>query len=92
MLEKKTVTDKIEIVNADTIPMIQVRQATWVEENGVVLGGKGYHRYVVTPASELQGESSQVQAMAMALFTQDVKDAYAAKLAEQEEQTANTGE
>lgn len=84
MLEKKTVTDKIEIVNADTIPMIQVRQATWVEEDGVVLGGKGYHRYVVAPDADVSALDAQVAAMATALFTQDVKDAYAAKMAEQE--------
>jgi hypothetical protein len=86
-LEKKSSVDKLEIVNADSIPMIQVRSKVFVQdtETGEVVGAPTYHRHVVTPASELREESSQVQAMAMALFTQEVKDAYAASIAVTEE-------
>jgi DNA-binding protein len=83
MLEKKTAVDKIEIVNADTIPMIQVRNATWIEEDGVMIGSKGYSRYVLAPDADLANEPAQVVAIATPLFTQEVKDAYAAKMAEQ---------
>ena len=82
MLEKKTATDKIEIVNADTIPMIQVRNATWIEEDGVMIGSKGYSRYVLAPDADLANEPAQVAALATSVFTQEVKDAYAAKMAE----------
>jgi len=78
MLEKITKTDKIEVVNADTIPMIQVRNATWIEEDGVMVGSKGYSRYVLTPDSDVSNEPASVQAMAAALFTDEVKAAYAA--------------
>ena len=83
MLEKKTATDKIEIVNADTIPMIQVRNATWIEEDGVMVGSKGYSRYVLAPDSDVSNEPVSVQAMASAIFTDEVKAAYAAKMAEE---------
>jgi len=84
MLEKITKTDKIEVVNADTIPIIQVRNATWIEEDGVLVGSKGYSRYVLTPDSDISNEPASVQAMASAIFTDEVKAAYAAKLAESE--------
>jgi hypothetical protein len=83
MLEKKTAVDKIEIVNADTIPMIQVRNATWIEEDGVMIGSKGYSRYVLAPDADLANEPAQVAALATSVFTQEVKDAYAAKMADQ---------
>ena len=84
MLEKITKTDKVEAVNLDTIPMIQVRNATWIGEDGVMVGSKGYSRYVLTPDSDVSNEPASVQAMAAAIFTDEVKAAYAAKLAEQE--------
>ena len=83
MLEKITKTDKVEAVNLDTIPMIQVRNATWIEEDGVMVGSKGYSRHVISPADDVSGEPASVQAMAAAIFTDEVKAAYAAKLAEE---------
>jgi hypothetical protein len=82
MLEKITKLDKVEIVGMDSIPVIQCRHATWIEEDGVVVGGKSYHRHVITPDSDISEEPADVQAMASAIFTQEVKDAYAAKMAE----------
>lgn len=82
MLEKITKLDKVEIVGMDSIPMIQCRHATWIEEDGVAVGGKSYHRHVIAPDSDISNEPAEVQAMASAIFTQAVKDAYAAKLQE----------
>jgi len=82
MLEKKTALDKCEIVNMDTIPMIQCRHAVWVEDDGVVIGGKQYHRHVIAPDSDVSGKDPAVQAMAATLFTDEIKAAYAAKQAE----------
>jgi len=85
-LTKKEALDKCEIVNMDTIPMIQCRHAIWVEDDvtGEVFGGKQYHRHVIAPDSDVSNEPASVQAMAAAIFTDEVKAAYAAKLAEQE--------
>jgi len=85
MLEKITKLDKVEVVGMDKIPMIQCRHATWIEEDGTIVGGKSYHRHVVTPASDVSGEPAEVQAMAVALFSQAVKDAYAASITQSEE-------
>jgi len=86
MLEKKETLDKVEVVNMDTIPMIQCRHAIWVEDDvtGEVFGGKQFHRHVIAPDSDVSNEPASVQAMASAIFTDEVKAAYAAKLAESE--------
>lgn len=83
-LVKKEAMDKCEIVNMDSIPMIQCRHAIWVEDDvtGEVFGSKQYHRHVVAPNSDVSGECAEVQAFAAALFTPEVKAAYEAKLAE----------
>ena len=81
-LTKETVVDKIEIVG--DYKHVQVRTATRVLEDGVVLS-QSYHRHVVAPdATDISGEDAQVQAVCNAVHTQAVKDAYAAHLAAQE--------
>lgn len=82
MLEKIIKLDKVEIVGMDNIPVIQCRHATWIEEDGVVVGGKSYHRHVITPNTDVSNEPAEIQAMASTLFTQAVKDAYEAQQAE----------
>ena len=81
-LIKKEALDKVEIVNMDTVPSIQCRHSIWVEddETGEMFGGKQYHRHVVMPDSDVTTEAAQVQALATTLFTQEVKDAYAAQI------------
>lgn len=78
-LTKVNKLDKYEIVNADTIPMIQCRHATWVEDDGEVIGGKQYHRHVIAPTDDVSNEDAQIQAVANAIFTQAIKDAYTAQ-------------
>jgi len=83
-LTKKEALDKCEIVNMDTIPMIQCRHAIWVEDDvtGEVFGAKQFHRHVIAPDSDVSNEPASVQAMASAIFTDEVKAAYAIKMAE----------
>jgi len=85
-LEKRTVLDKCEIVGMDSLPSIQCRHKTFVQdtETGEIIGGSQYSRHVLTPDSDVSNEPASVQAMASAIFTDEVKAAYAAKLAEQE--------
>jgi len=85
-LERRTVLDKCEIVGMDSLPMIQCRHKTYVEdtETGEIIGGSQYHRHVIAPDSDVSNEPASVQAMAAALFNDEVKAAYAAKLAEQD--------
>jgi len=58
---------------------IQERKKTAIMEDGKELSSS-YHRRVLTPDADVSGESSEVQAMASALWTDEVKAAYAAKL------------
>ena len=58
---------------------IQERAKTAVIEDGNELSSS-YHRRVLTPDADVSGESSEVQAMASAIWTDEVKAAYAAKL------------
>jgi hypothetical protein len=74
-LNKTQVQDKIEIVNVGAYSVIQVRTATVIDEDGVELS-KSFSRHMVSPADDLTNESAEVQAIATAVFTQEMKDAY----------------
>ena len=80
-LTERTVQDKIEIVG--DFNHIQVRTAVIIERDGVEIS-RSFSRHVVAPDADVSGESAEVQAIAAAVHTQAVKDAYAAHLAEQE--------
>ena len=54
---------------------IQVRTKTSIMENGEQITYK-YSRKVLTPDMDVSGESSEVQALASALWTDEVKKAY----------------
>ncbi len=72
-LTKEIVIDKIEVVG--DYKMVQVRTATRVLEDGVVLSS-GFHRHVVAPDADITGEDAEVQAVCNAVHTDAVKAAY----------------
>ena len=74
-LEKRTVEDKIEIVG--DYKHIQVRTATQIVEDGTVISSS-FHRHVVAPGDDTSSQSAEVQAIANAVWTQEIIDAYAA--------------
>ena len=74
-LTKKVTQDKIEVVNVGDWSVIQVRTKTAIIEDGAELSSS-YHRHVVSPTDDLTNESTEVQNIANAVFTQDMKDAY----------------
>ena len=81
-LTEETVQDKIEIVG--DYKHVQVRTATVIKRDGTEIS-RSFSRHVVAPdASDITGESAEVQAICNAVHTQAVKDAYAAHLAAQE--------
>jgi len=82
-LIKVTQLDKTEIVGE--FKHVQCRHATWVEDDGVVIGGKSYSRHVIAPNDDVSNEPAETQAIVAAVHTQAVKDAYAAHLLAQEE-------
>ena len=77
-LTEETVQDKIEVVG--DYKNIQVRTATVIKRDGVEIS-RSFHRHVVTPDADVSGESAEVQAIASAVWTQEIKDAYAAHVA-----------
>ena len=72
-LTKEIVVDKIEVVG--THRMVQVRTATRVLEDGVLLSS-GFHRHVVAPDFDITEENAEVQAVCNAVHTDAVKSAY----------------
>ena len=84
-LTKETVIGKMEIVT--DFKHIQVRMDTVVKEDGKELS-RTFRRHIVTPdisAENLALEHDEVQAVANSgIWTQAVKDAWAAHLAEQQ--------
>jgi hypothetical protein len=81
-LIKVTELDKTEIVGIHK--MIQCRHATWVEDDGVMIGGKTFERHVVSPGDDVSNEPAETQAIVAAVHTPAVISAYEAMLAAQE--------
>ncbi len=85
-LTKTTENDKIEVVNKWNI---QVRTATIIKEDGVVLN-RSFNRKVLVPgdldasdnlvATDISGEDADVQAICNAAWTSQVKTDYTAFL------------
>ena len=73
-LSKEVRCDRYEIVGR--FKHIQCRTATIVKEDGVELS-RSFHRHVLTPDSDVSGESDEIKGMASALWTDEVKAAWA---------------
>ena len=76
-LTEETVQDKIEIVG--DFKHIQVRTATVIKRDDVEIS-RSFSRHVVSPLDDVSGESAEVQAVAAAFHTDEVKAAYQAHL------------
>lgn len=75
-LTETTLIDQIEIVKNN---IIQVRTATTVERNGTEIA-KTYHRHSLSPGDDVSNEDPKVQAIANAIWTEEVIAAYRALL------------
>ena len=78
-LTEETINDKIEVVNNGTFSVVQVRTATIIKRDNVEIS-RSFHRHVVAPDADLSKEDDDVSAVCTPVFTQAVKDAYAAHL------------
>lgn len=81
-ITKQVVQDKVEIINVGDWSVIQVRTKTAIIEDGNELSAS-FHRHVVSPTDDLSNESAEVVAIANAVFTQEMKDAYTSAQASQ---------
>ena len=65
--------NKLEIIPPYCI--IQCRRADIIEKDGTEVG-RTYHRHVRCPGDDVSEDCAELQAVAAALWTQDVIDAY----------------
>jgi hypothetical protein len=71
-LTEKTIIDKIEILENN---FIQVRTANVIEKDGTEIS-RTFHRHVVNPSNDISGEDAKVQAVANAIWTEEIIAAY----------------
>ena len=77
-LTKTTTNDKIEVLQlAAGYPVVQVRTATIIAEDGVEIS-RTFNRHVLTPDADLSASDADVAAIAGSVFTDEAKAAYAA--------------
>jgi len=72
MLTKETVIDQVEVTRDGHV---QIRRADLFIEDGVEVA-KNYHRHVLSPGDNTDKEDAKVSAVAAAVWTTDVVDAY----------------
>jgi hypothetical protein len=75
-LIEKQIVDKVELVETNHI---QVRTATIIEKDGTELT-RTFHRHVLAPGADLINEDPKVQAIANAIWTEEIIAAYQASL------------
>lgn len=71
-LTEKTIIDKIEILESNSI---QVRTANVIEKDGVEIT-RTFHRHVVNPSNDIRQEDARVQAVANAIWTEEIIATY----------------
>jgi len=76
-LTKEVKCDKIEIVG--DCKAVQCRQATIISEDGKELS-RSFQRHVLHPDSDISGEPQETQDICNAVWTDEVKEAWADKL------------
>jgi len=77
-LVEKTIVDKIEVVG--DFKHVQVRQDNLIVDDVTdeIKSRGNFHRYVLTPGDDLSGQPDDVVAIASAVWTDEIKAAYAA--------------
>lgn len=71
-LIEKQIIDKIEVIQNNCI---QIRTATIIEKDGVELT-RTFHRHAITPITDISEENPKVQAIANAIWTDEVIEEY----------------
>jgi hypothetical protein len=77
------ITKEIEIAKIEVVgeyKAVQVAIDTVIKEDGKEIS-RSRHRHVVHPDMDISGENAEVQAVANAVWTDAVKDAWTEKLA-----------
>jgi len=75
-LIEKQIVDKVELVESNHI---QVRTANIIEKDGIEIT-RTFHRHTLSPGADITNEDPKVQAIANAVWTEEVIAAYQASL------------
>ena len=75
-LTETTKVDKIELIENNSI---QIRTATIIERDGIEIS-RSFHRHAKHPGEDVSTEDPKVQAIANAIWTEEVIAAYQASL------------
>ena len=75
-LIEKQIVDLVELVQSNHI---QVRTANIIEKDGTEIA-RTFHRHVLSPGDSIVNEDPKVQAIANAIWTEEVIAAYQASL------------
>ena len=73
-LQETTKVDQIELIENNSI---QVRTATIIQKDGNEIS-RIFHRHVIVPGSDISNEDAKVQAIANAIWTEEVIQEYLA--------------
>ena len=76
-LIEKQIIDKIELTEVNTI---QVRTSTSIIKDGAEIA-KTYHRHSLSPGDDVSNQDARVQAIANAIWTEEVVNNYKALIA-----------
>jgi hypothetical protein len=71
-LLEKQIVDKVELVESNHI---QVRTSTIIEKDDVEIA-RTFHRHVLAPGDDVSAEDPKVQAIASAIWTEEIIAAY----------------
>ena len=77
-ITKEAIIEKVEVVGE--YKAVQVATDTVIKEDGTEIS-RSRHRHVLHPHQDISSEDAEVQAVANVVWTQEVKDAWAAKQA-----------
>ena len=72
-ITKKVEDDQIEIIGEYKI--LQIRQSTIIEEDGVEIS-RNFHRRVVTPSDDVSNETDEIKALANLYHTAELAEKY----------------
>jgi hypothetical protein len=75
-LIEKQLVDLVELIQTNHI---QVRTANIIEKDGTEIA-RTFHRHVLAPGDDVSGQDPKVQAIANAVWTEEVIAAYQASL------------
>lgn len=74
-----TETTKIDLIEVLENSSIQVRIANIIERDGTEIS-RTFHRHVAVPGDNISNEDSKVQAIANAIWTEEIIAAYKASI------------